>query len=164
MFRKGGWVSWRTASTFVAAVLATLTGALLVLLRGPVRADSAVTDQVVRWWATVWLRAAGARVVVDGLERVEPAASYVVVSNHQSGLDPMADLRALPLSLRVLAMRELFRIPLPRSRCTRRHTAGRGWAGQWWLRAPPGAMTPGATSRLVAASYRHTPPARARQS
>jgi 1-acyl-sn-glycerol-3-phosphate acyltransferase len=112
MFRKGGWVSWRTASTFVAGVLATLAGALLVLVRGPGRADSAVTDRVVRWWAAVWLRAAGARVVVDGLERVEPAASYVVVSNHQSDLDPMADLRALPLSLRVLAMRELFRIPL----------------------------------------------------
>ena len=105
-------MSWRTASTFVAGVLATLAGALLVLFRGPGRADSAVTDRVVRWWAAVWLRAAGARVVVDGLERVEPAASYVVVSNHQSDLDPMADLRALPLSLRVLAMRELFRIPL----------------------------------------------------
>src|SRR5271165_3518353 len=67
-------------------------------------------DRVVRWWAAVWLRAAGARVVVDGLEHVEPAATYVVVSNHQSNLDPMAHLRALPLSLRVLAKREMFQI------------------------------------------------------
>ena len=110
--RKGGWVAWRTVPAFVAGVLATLAGALLVLCRGPARADSAVTDRVVRWWAVVWLRAPGARVVVDGLEHVEPAAAYVVVSNHQSNLDPMAHLRALPLSLRVLAMRELFRIPL----------------------------------------------------
>ncbi len=110
--RKGGWVAWRTVSAFVAGVLATLAGALLVLCRGPTRADSAVTDRVVRWWAAVWLRAAGARVVVDGLEHVESAAAYVVVSNHQSNLDPMAQLRALPLSLRVLAMRELFQIPL----------------------------------------------------
>jgi 1-acyl-sn-glycerol-3-phosphate acyltransferase len=36
----------------------------------------------------------------------------VVVCNHQSDLDPMVHLRTLPLSLRVLAMRELFRIPL----------------------------------------------------
>ena len=50
--------------------------------------------------------------MVDGLEHVEPAATYVVVSNHQSNLDPMAYLRALPLSLRVLAMHELFQIPL----------------------------------------------------
>ena len=34
------------------------------------------------------------------------------MSDHQSNLDPMVHLRALPLSLRVLAMRELFRIPL----------------------------------------------------
>ena len=100
-------------TAFVAGVLATLAGTLLVQFRGPARADSAVTDRVVRWWAAVWLRAAGARVVVDGLEHVEPAATYVVVSNHQSNLDPMAYLRALPLSLRVLAMHELFQIPLP---------------------------------------------------
>ena len=92
--RKGGWVAWRTVPAFVAGVLATLAGTLLVLCRGPARADSAVTDRVVRWWAAVWLRAAGARVVVDGLEHVEPAAAYVVVSNHQSNLDPMAQLGA----------------------------------------------------------------------
>ena len=95
---------------FVVGVLATLAAALLVLCRGPSRADSAVTDRIVRWWAAVWLRAAGARVTVRGLEHVRPATGYVVVSNHQSSLDPMVHLRALPLSLRVLAKRELFRI------------------------------------------------------
>ena len=105
-------MAWRTVPTLAAGALATLASALLVLCRGPARADSAVTDRVVRWCAAVWLRAAGARVVVDGLEHVQPAATYVVVSNHQSDLDPMAQLRALPLSLRALAMRELFRIPL----------------------------------------------------
>ncbi len=97
---------------FAAGVLATLAGALVVRCRGPARADSAVTDWVVRWWAAVWLRAAGTRVVVHGLEHLEPTVSYVVVSNHQSNLDPMAHLQTLPLSLRILALRELFRIPL----------------------------------------------------
>ena len=105
-------MSWRTVPALAAGVLATLAGALVVRLRGPGRADSAVTDRVVRWWAAVWLRAAGARVVVHGLEHVEPGTTYVVVSNHQSNLDPMAYLQALPLSLRVLAMRELFQIVL----------------------------------------------------
>ncbi len=103
-------MSWRTAPTFVAGVLATLAVALVVLCRGPSRADSAVTDRMVRWWAAVWLRAAGARVVVQGLEHVSLATAYVVVSNHQSNMDPMVHLRALPLSLRVLAKREMFRI------------------------------------------------------
>ena len=60
----------------------------------------------------MWLRAAGARVVADGLEHVEPGAACVVVSNHRSNLDPMVHLRALPLSLRILAKREMFQIPL----------------------------------------------------
>ena len=38
------------------------------------------------------------------------AAAYVVVSNHQSNLDPMVHLQALPL--RVLAKREMFQILL----------------------------------------------------
>src|SRR5271165_1053076 len=85
---------------------------VLLLCRGSARADSPVTDRMVRWWAAVWLRAAGARVAVHDLEHVRPAAAYVVVSNHQSNLDLMVHLQALPLSLRVLAKREMFQILL----------------------------------------------------
>ncbi len=105
-------MAWRTVPTFVAGVLATLAASVVVWCRGSARADSAVTDRLVRWWASVWLRAAGAQVVVHGLEHAEPNATYVVVSNHQSSLDPIVHLRALPLSLRALAMRELFQIPV----------------------------------------------------
>ena len=103
---------WRTVPTLAAGVLATFVVSLLVWCRRAARADSAATDRMVRWWAGVWLRAAGARVAVDGLEHLRSAGPCVVVSNHQSSLDPIAQLRALPVSLRVLAMRELFRIPL----------------------------------------------------
>ena len=107
-----GWMAWRTVPAFVAGVLATVAGAVVVWCRGPGRADSGVTDRLVRWWASVWLRAAGAQVVVHGLEHVDPAATYVVVSNHQSSLDPLVHLRVLPLSLRALAMGELFQVPV----------------------------------------------------
>jgi len=103
-------VSWRTVPTFAAGALATVAVALLVWCRGTARADSAVTDRIVRWWAGVWLRAAGARVVAGGLESAALAAPCVVVSNHQSNLDPIVHLATLPLSLRVLAKREMFRI------------------------------------------------------
>lgn len=106
----GRLLAWRTAPTFVAGVLATLAVSLVVWCRGPARADSAITDRLVRWWASVWLRAAGARVVVDGLEHLDPAASYVVLSNHESCLDPIVYLRVLPLSLRALATRDMFQI------------------------------------------------------
>ncbi len=110
--RDGRWMSWRTVPTLVAGVLATVAVALLVWCRGAARADSAFTDRLVRWWARVWLNAAGARVAADGLEHLSSGGPCVVVCNHQSALDPIVLLGTLPLSLRVLAMRELFRIPL----------------------------------------------------
>jgi 1-acyl-sn-glycerol-3-phosphate acyltransferase len=110
--RRGRWVSWRTVPTFVTGALATTATAVLAWCRGPARADTAVTDRLVRWWAGVWLRAAGARVAACGGEYLTSAAPCVVVSNHQSSLDPIVALRVLPVSLRVLAMAELFRIPL----------------------------------------------------
>ena len=61
-------MSWRTVPAFIVGVLATLAASLVVLCRGPARADSAVTGWIVRWWAVVWLRAAEARVVVRGLK------------------------------------------------------------------------------------------------
>jgi 1-acyl-sn-glycerol-3-phosphate acyltransferase len=110
--RDGRWVSWRTVPTLVAGVLATVAVALLAWCRGAARADSALTDRMVRWWAEVWLRAAGTRVAAQGLEHLRSVGPCVVVCNHQSALDPIVLLRTLPLSLRALAMRELFRIPL----------------------------------------------------
>lgn len=110
--RTGGRISWRTVPTLVAGTLATLAAVLLVRWRGPARAESELTDRIIGRWAAVWLWAAGARVAVDGLQRVRSAAPCVVVSNHQSNLDPMVHLHELPLSLRVLAKRELFQIRL----------------------------------------------------
>jgi 1-acyl-sn-glycerol-3-phosphate acyltransferase len=55
-------------------------------------------------------RAPPSRTAIDGLEHLRAAAPYVVVSNHQSNLDPIVHLRALPLSRRVLARHDLFRI------------------------------------------------------
>jgi 1-acyl-sn-glycerol-3-phosphate acyltransferase len=110
--RKGGWASWRTVPTFAAGVLATAASAVLVWCRRAARADSPVTDRVVRWCAGVWLRAAGARVACGALQQLSTAGPCVVVSNHQSSLDPIVQLRVLPVSLRVLAMRELFQIPV----------------------------------------------------
>lgn len=96
---------------FAAGALATLIAATLVLLQS-LRASWNAVDRVVRWWAAVWLRTAGARISVHGLAHIRTHEAYVVVSNHQSSLDPMVHLQALPLSLRFLAKRELFQVPV----------------------------------------------------
>ena len=70
--------------------------------RGPARAYSALTDQMnlVRLWAAVGLLAAGARIAVHRPERVRLGTAYVVVSNHQSNLDPMVHVPLRPHSPR----------------------------------------------------------------
>ena len=108
---RTGSVSARAVPALLAGMLATVVAALLVRCLGAGPDRAAARDRVVRWWARVWLRAAGVRLQVSG--RVEPGRAYVVVANHQSDLDPMVHLAALgPLPLRVLAKRELFGVPL----------------------------------------------------
>jgi 1-acyl-sn-glycerol-3-phosphate acyltransferase len=65
-----------------------------------------------RRWARGILRAAGVEVRVEGLRLLEPGRSYVFMSSHQSHLDVVALLHALPFDLRAVAKRELARIPL----------------------------------------------------
>jgi 1-acyl-sn-glycerol-3-phosphate acyltransferase len=99
----------------VGGFAVTFVSAVMVICRGAGRRDGAGTDRVLRWWAGGCLRSAGARVVVHGLSGLDSAGlqaagPFIVVANHQSGLDPVTQLRVLPLSLRILAMRELFQI------------------------------------------------------
>jgi 1-acyl-sn-glycerol-3-phosphate acyltransferase len=67
-----------------------------------------ITDR----WSRLWLGAAGVDLRVVGGENVDPDRSYVVVANHSSNLDIMACFLALPLPIRFLAKKELFRLPL----------------------------------------------------
>jgi 1-acyl-sn-glycerol-3-phosphate acyltransferase len=67
------------------------------------------------WCAQVWTRmiarTAGAPVTVIGLDNLEPGASYVFLSTHQSWMDIPAMLGYLPVQLRIAAKKSLFWIP-----------------------------------------------------
>jgi 1-acyl-sn-glycerol-3-phosphate acyltransferase len=64
-------------------------------------------------WGRVCLRLAGVPVSVEGLEHIAEGERYVIMANHESGLDIPALLTALPPSLEVrfLAKKSLFSIP-----------------------------------------------------
>jgi 1-acyl-sn-glycerol-3-phosphate acyltransferase len=64
-------------------------------------------------WAPLTLWLCGVEVVVSGdVERLRDRAPRVIIANHQGFLDAPACFDALPLPLRVLAKKELFKIPL----------------------------------------------------
>jgi 1-acyl-sn-glycerol-3-phosphate acyltransferase len=64
-----------------------------------------------RVWSPVVLRLAGARLEVEGRERLDPSRAYFFAGNHQSWLDGPALFMALPMPVLFLAKQELARVP-----------------------------------------------------
>jgi 1-acyl-sn-glycerol-3-phosphate acyltransferase len=102
----------RTIITVVAGVLATIVAVLLIAIIVPFNNNSPTIDRIIRAWSRVWLTTSGTRLEVEGGDNIDPSRSYVVVANHLSALDIMACLLAVPLPIRFLAKKELFRVPV----------------------------------------------------
>ncbi len=102
----------RTPFTYLTGLLTTGLAAAAVIVTSLVAPTSPFVDWIARAWARVILWAGGVRLEVIGAENVDPSASYVVVSNHQSTFDIMAHFVALPIPIRFLAKKELFDVPL----------------------------------------------------
>jgi 1-acyl-sn-glycerol-3-phosphate acyltransferase len=63
-------------------------------------------------WAKTLLSASGIRVVVEGLEHIDPTGSYIFIANHLSYIDTPTVLANIPVQFRFLAKLGLFQIPL----------------------------------------------------
>lgn len=105
-------VAVRTIATWAAGVIATVVGAVSVMVIAAFDDTSPAIDRVIRRWARVWLLTSGTDLEVDGREHIDQDSSYVVVANHLSTLDIMACFLAVPVPIRFLAKKELFRIPI----------------------------------------------------
>ncbi|MGN6513850.1 MAG: lysophospholipid acyltransferase family protein [Lysobacteraceae bacterium] len=64
-----------------------------------------------RWWAPGLLAGAGARLRVEGAERVDWSRPCVLVANHQSIIDVCALFRAVPAPLRFVLKQEMDQVP-----------------------------------------------------
>lgn len=92
---------WTAAWISLALLLQALSGGGRRL---PLRMAS-------RCWAPGLLGGAGARLEVEGLERVDWSRPYVLVANHQSVIDICALFRAVPVPLHFLLKQEMARVP-----------------------------------------------------
>ena len=70
-----------------------------------------IQHRFARLWSGMILGTIGARVTVEGLEKVDTAKAQVYVVNHLSALDVPVLYQNLPFQFRILAKRELFRYP-----------------------------------------------------
>jgi len=64
------------------------------------------------WAAFTGVRIAGVKVQVLGLEKINPARTYIFMSNHISNLDPPITLPLIPRRTSVMVKKELFRVPI----------------------------------------------------
>jgi 1-acyl-sn-glycerol-3-phosphate acyltransferase len=101
--------AWIAAKTAVSTIHYSLR-ALWVNRSGaltPTRADA-----IVRGWAQRLLDHAELSVRVFGLENMPAGETFVVMSNHQSLYDIPVLQVGLPLTLRMIAKSDLFKVPL----------------------------------------------------
>ena len=64
------------------------------------------------WVAWTGVRFAGVKVRTVGLEKIDPARTYIFMSNHISNLDPPVTLPLIPRRTSVMVKKELFKVPI----------------------------------------------------
>lgn len=92
-------------------IVATVVLGFASLLASAFDKSGHTQHAIARFWARTLLAIGGARVRVEGLEKLERNATYVLVANHTSYMDTPAVL-LIPLQIRFFAKQGLFSIPL----------------------------------------------------
>jgi 1-acyl-sn-glycerol-3-phosphate acyltransferase len=109
----GTMILWgRTAAILLWVVAATLVMGLTVIALSLSVATARGVHRVARAWGRSILAVSGVRVQVTGAERIDRAAAFIFMSNHQSNFDIPVLLGHLPVPFRWLAKAELFKIPV----------------------------------------------------
>jgi 1-acyl-sn-glycerol-3-phosphate acyltransferase len=65
-----------------------------------------------KFWSLLNLYLSGTRVTIKGKEKIEKGRTYIVMSNHQSLVDPWVLIGKLPLQLRWTIKTEVKKIPI----------------------------------------------------
>jgi len=81
-------------------------------LRGVPAGPGSIYEQIPRQWARDLLRSAQIEVRVRGREHLDGVGTCVYCTNHTSGVDPGALIDAVPGSVRFVAKRSLFHVPI----------------------------------------------------
>ncbi len=102
----------RIIITMIVIALMTLICGLLIILLWPFGPYNKLTNKLARAWAKSILFSAGTKVEVEGLDKVDVTKQYIFVSNHQSHFDVLSAFSILPMTVRYIAKKELFIIPI----------------------------------------------------
>ncbi|MCA1631763.1 MAG: 1-acyl-sn-glycerol-3-phosphate acyltransferase [Acidobacteria bacterium] len=96
---------------FVAGLLLLVVGPPVLTVSWLARRREWVYPWAI-WGGKAWLRLSGMRVVVRGRERLDPAATYIFISNHRSYLDTATLFDYTGRRIGLLAKKELLKVPI----------------------------------------------------
>jgi 1-acyl-sn-glycerol-3-phosphate acyltransferase len=102
----------RTAAALLFAMISAPLGALVAFPWTWITGNADFLFGAAMWIARNGLRIAGIRVNVEGMERIDSAATYIFMCNHVSNLDPPILIPKLPRRTSVLVKKELFQVPI----------------------------------------------------
>jgi 1-acyl-sn-glycerol-3-phosphate acyltransferase len=73
---------------------------------------STLITGMLHFWARLFHAIIGVKLRVEGQQNIDPARSYVFISNHQSNIDIPVHFLACRNPIRYLAKKELFKVPI----------------------------------------------------
>ena len=91
--------------------LSTIVMGMVSFLASLVDRSGNSAHRVAKLWGKMLLAVSFIRITVRGLEKLDPAGSYVFVANHSSYMDIPAILSRFPQQFRFFAKKGLYRIP-----------------------------------------------------
>jgi 1-acyl-sn-glycerol-3-phosphate acyltransferase len=103
---------WRTVFFLIPAIsVYTVVLGSLSIASSLFDSSGDVGHKCARAWAWLVLRTTGVRVTVVGVDKLNPARSYILAANHQSIYDIPIVFASVPLQLRIIAKQSLGRFP-----------------------------------------------------
>ena len=112
MTSQKGILMFRTIITMTTIVIMTIVISVLCIIFSIFGPYTKIINLLAKAWTGSMLLAAGAKLEVEGLEKIDRSKSYIVVGNHQSHFDVFAIFFKLPLTARFMAKKELYKIPI----------------------------------------------------
>jgi 1-acyl-sn-glycerol-3-phosphate acyltransferase len=105
--------TWGALNALQAAwtLVVTVVGIPVALVLALVFGRRASLRMASWYWAPLLFAGAGAKLVVEGADRVDWSKPHVLVANHQSMMDIPTLFRAVPVPLRFMLKRELAAVP-----------------------------------------------------
>jgi 1-acyl-sn-glycerol-3-phosphate acyltransferase len=102
----------RTAIAVPTFFLFTLLMATTIIALSFVAKDSPLIDRVIRFWSKLFLTTAPLSLELHGNDTIDTSRQYVFVANHLSNFDIPVMFRTIPVPIRYLAKKEIYKIPL----------------------------------------------------